>query len=73
MPQEKIEFPITGKVMSVNVKPGDNVSEDDIICVLESMKMENPIMATCKGKVIEVKVSPGQVVNEGDIAAILEC
>lgn len=73
MAQEKIEFPIMGKVMTVNVKPGDIVTEDDVICVLESMKMENPIMATCKGKVIEVNVTPGQVVNEGDIAAVIEC
>ena len=46
MPQEIIEVPITGKILSVNVKPGDKVKEGDTLCILESMKMENPILAT---------------------------
>jgi len=45
MAQEIVEVPITGKIISVNVKPGDQVQEGDVICILESMKMENPILA----------------------------
>ena len=45
MSREVVEAPITGKIMSVTVKVGDAVKEEDEICILESMKMENPILA----------------------------
>ncbi|MFC2022872.1 acetyl-CoA carboxylase biotin carboxyl carrier protein subunit [Chloroflexota bacterium] len=72
MAQEQIEFPITGKITSVGVKEGDAVAEGDVICFLESMKMENPILAPVSGKVIKIACSPGQVVESGDVAAIIE-
>ena len=59
MAQEKVEVPITGKIVSVNVSEGNTVNEGDVICMLESMKMENPIMAMAGGTVTEVKVSSG--------------
>jgi len=70
--QENIEVPITGKIVSVNVKPGDDVKEGDIVCLLESMKMENPILAPVAGKITEVKVAEGQVVETGNLIAIIE-
>jgi len=70
--QEKVEVPITGKIVSVNVSEGSTVSEGDVICMLESMKMENPIMAMAGGTVTEVKVSAGQLVQAGDLIAIIE-
>ncbi len=72
MAQEKVEFPITGKVTSVNVKEGDTVSEGDVLCLLESMKMENPILAPVSGTVTELKATAGQVIDAGDIFAIIE-
>ena len=72
MAQEIIEVPITGKIVSVNVKPGDDVKEGDIVCLLESMKMENPILAPVAGKITEVKVAEGQVVETGNLIAIIE-
>lgn len=72
MAQEKVEFPITGKVISVNVKQGDTVSEGDILCLLESMKMENPILAPVGGTVSEIGTSAGQVVEVGEVVAIIE-
>lgn len=72
MAQEKVEFPITGTVISVNVKEGDEVNEGDVLCMLESMKMENPILAPVSGKVAEINLSSGQVVQPGDIVAIIE-
>ena len=51
MAQEIIEVPLTGKITSVNVKPGDKVDEGDVLCLLESMKMENPILAPVSGTV----------------------
>ncbi|MEA2085873.1 MAG: biotin/lipoyl-containing protein [Chloroflexota bacterium] len=72
MAQEKVEFPITGKVISVNVKQGDTVSEGDILCLLESMKMENPILAPVGGTVSEIGISAGQVVEVGEVVALIE-
>ncbi len=72
MAQERIEVPITGKIISVNAKPGDEVKEGDVLCMLESMKMENPILAPVGGTVTQIDPSPGQVVSTGDLIAIIE-
>ena len=72
MAQEQVEFPITGKITTVNANQGDKVSEGDIICFLESMKMENPILAPVTGTVTKIELSPGQVVEAGDLVAIIE-
>ena len=72
MAQEKVEFPITGKITTVNVKEGDTCQEGDTLCLLESMKMENPILAPVSGTVIKIDISSGQVVEAGDLAAIIE-
>ncbi|MCK4368538.1 MAG: biotin/lipoyl-binding protein [Dehalococcoidales bacterium] len=72
MAQENVEFPITGKITSVNVKAGDAVKEGDVLCLLESMKMENPILAPVGGTVTKIELSAGQVVEVGDLVAIIE-
>ena len=72
MAQETVEVPITGKIISVNVKPGDRVEEGDVLCLLESMKMENPILAPVAGTVAKIELSPGQVVETGHVVAIIE-
>jgi biotin carboxyl carrier protein len=70
--QEKVEVPITGKIISIDVKIGDTVAEGDIICILESMKMENPITSPVDGTVAEISVKEDQVVKPGDIIAVIE-
>jgi biotin carboxyl carrier protein len=70
--KETVEVPITGKIISVEVKVGDTVKEGDVICVLESMKMENPILAAVGGKVMEIGVKAEQVVKPGEMIAIIE-
>jgi biotin carboxyl carrier protein len=70
--QETIEVPITGKIISVNVKVGDQISEGDILCLLESMKMENPILAPIGGTVAKLEVAADQTVRAGDIIAVIE-
>lgn len=72
MAQEIVEVPITGKIISVNVKPGDQVQEGDVICILESMKMENPILAPVDGTIGKVGVSAEQVVKPGETIAVIE-
>lgn len=72
MAQETVEVPLAGKIISVEVKAGDTVSEGDILCILESMKMENPILAPVDGTVSKIDLSPGQVVNTGDLIAVID-
>jgi glutaconyl-CoA/methylmalonyl-CoA decarboxylase subunit gamma len=70
--KETVEVPITGKIISVDVKPGDKVKEGDVLCMLESMKMENPILSPVDGTVVEVGVKAEQVVNAGEVIAVIE-
>lgn len=72
MAQEVVEVPITGRIIGVNVKPGDEVKEGDILCLLESMKMENPILAPVDGTINQVNVAVDQVVNPGETIAVIE-
>jgi biotin carboxyl carrier protein len=73
MALENVEAPLPGKILKVNVKPGDKVSEMDEICIIEAMKMENPIVCTSTGTVKEVLVTVGKVVKSNEILAIVEC
>ena len=72
MAQETVEAPMTGKIINVNVKPGDVVKEGDTLCLLESMKMENPILAPVNGTITQVGIAVEQVVKPGDIVAVIE-
>lgn len=72
MPQEVIEAPIPGKILSVAVTVGNSVNEGDTVCVIEAMKMENPILAPVKGSITQVGVSPNQVVKTGQLIAAIE-
>jgi len=69
---EVVEVPLTGKMISIKVGIGDKVKEGDIICLLESMKMENPILVPVSGVVKEIHVSAGQAVKTGDTIAVIE-
>jgi len=70
--RESVEVPITGKVISVDVKVGDTIKEGDVLCVLESMKMENPILAPVDGSIVEVGIAADQVVKPGEVIAVIE-
>ncbi len=61
-----------GRVVNVLVKPGDEVTADQGVLVVEAMKMENELKAPKAGKVIEVRVSAGQAVEKGEILAVIE-
>ena len=72
MAKETVEVPITGKIISVEVKAGDKVKEGDVLCVLESMKMENPIISPVDGTVTSVGVKEDQIVKPGEVIAVIE-
>ncbi len=66
---EDVETEVTGKVWKLVANPGDSLSEDDPILILESMKMEIPIPAPFDGTLVEICVAEGDAVDEGDVVA----
>lgn len=64
--QDAVVAPMTGKVVSVKVKKGDQVKAGQALCVIEAMKMENEITAVRAGTVKEVFISEGAPVSEGE-------
>lgn len=69
---EEVLSPMAGKVLQINVKVGDTVSEDDILLKLDAMKMENPILAPVDGVVKEIKVEVLDEVEPEDVLIIFE-
>jgi biotin carboxyl carrier protein len=63
---------MVANVMTVTVAPGDSVAAGDTVILLESMKMEIPVLTERPGTVTAVKVSPGDVVQEGDVLVSLD-
>ena len=63
--------PMPGKILAVNIKPGDSVKRGDVIFILEAMKMQNEIMANQDGKISKVNAVVGQTVSTGDVLTIL--
>jgi len=64
--------PMTGKILSVMVKKGDEVKARQILCILEAMKMENEITTTKAGTVKDVLVSEGSSVSEGEVLFVVD-
>jgi acetyl-CoA/propionyl-CoA carboxylase biotin carboxyl carrier protein len=67
-----IVVPMQGTIVKVMVEVGDAVEAGQTICILEAMKMENPITAGAAGTVTELKVAAGDSVSNGDVVAIVE-
>ena len=68
----EIRAEITANVWQVVVEEGQMVAEGDEICILESMKMEIPVMTEVPGVVRELHVAPEQTVQEGDLIALID-
>ncbi len=64
--------PITGKIVSIHVNPGDKVNKGDVIAVIESMKIRNEISSDKSGVVKKIYYAPGQVVKKGEKIIELE-
>ena len=67
-----VEAPMVGKILKVEKQVGDRVEEDEVIVVMEAMKMEIPIVAPATGVLKELKVSPGQAVEAEQVLAVIE-
>jgi acetyl-CoA/propionyl-CoA carboxylase biotin carboxyl carrier protein len=69
---ETLPAPLQGTILKVAVELGAEVSEGDLICVIEAMKMENEITAHRSGKVEELPISEGAAVGAGDTLAVIK-
>lgn len=63
---------MVASVLSVPVSPGEEIAAGDTLVLLESMKMEIPVLAERAGTVTDIRVTKGDVVQEGDVLVVLE-
>lgn len=63
----KVNAPMPGNILDIKVNVGDKVSANQVVVVLEAMKMENEIVTPAAGTVASVNVTKGQAVNSGDV------
>ena len=67
----QVKSPLPGSVIKVLVAEGQSVKKGDTLLTLESMKMENAIMAEADGTVKQIAVTPGQNVMQDDLLIVL--
>lgn len=67
-----VEAPLPGKVLEVEVAPGDEVADGQTLLILEAMKMENEIVAPRAGIIDVVAVEVGTAVDSGDLLVSLK-
>ncbi|MDX6198428.1 MAG: acetyl-CoA carboxylase biotin carboxyl carrier protein [Actinomycetota bacterium] len=67
----EVRAEMVANVWKVVVAEGDTVSDGDTLVILESMKMEIPVLAEGDGTVSTLAVSEGDVVQEGDVIAVI--
>ena len=72
MPRIEVKSEITGTVWQVRMKPGDKAESGDTLIVIESMKMEIPVITEDPGTVKEILVKQKDPVAEGQVVAVLE-
>jgi acetyl-CoA carboxylase biotin carboxyl carrier protein len=69
---DEIRAEMVANVWKVVAAAGDSVEDGDTLVILESMKMEIPVLAESSGVVAEIAVNEGDVVQEGDLIARVE-
>jgi len=71
MMAEDVRAEIVASVLEVVVHEGDQIGEGDTLVLLESMKMEIPVLAEVAGTVSKVSVAVGDVIQAGDLIAVI--
>jgi biotin carboxyl carrier protein len=67
-----LKSPLTGRIIKILVKPGDQVSKNQPLVIIESMKMENEIRATFNGFIKSISISEGNLVQQNQVLIIFE-
>lgn len=67
----EVRAEMVANVAKIVAAQGDTIADGDTIVILESMKMEIPVLAETSGTLTELKVEEGQVIQEGDVIAVI--
>ena len=67
-----IRAEMVANVLSISVSVGELIAVGDTVLLLDSMKMEIPVLSEVSGKVIEIAVVPGEIIQEGDPLIMIE-
>ncbi|MNY74967.1 Glutaconyl-CoA decarboxylase subunit gamma [compost metagenome] len=70
--QHSVDSPIAGNLWQVQVQPGQPVAAGDVLVILESMKMEIPVLAPVAGVVCDIRVQPGSAVRAGQRVVVID-
>ena len=70
--ESKLLSQIPGRVVSINIRAGDQINKGDSIIVLESMKMQVAVKAHKDGQIRDIKVNVGDTVSRNDVVALIE-
>lgn len=68
----EVRAEMVANVWKVVVAEGDHVDDGDTLVILESMKMEIPVLVESSGRIIRLAVTEGDVIQEGDLIAVIE-
>jgi acetyl-CoA carboxylase biotin carboxyl carrier protein len=72
MSAKEVRAEITGTVWKIERQVGESVEIEDTIVILESMKMEIPIVAPRPGRIADIRVTEGDTIEEGQIVALID-
>ena len=72
MARLEVTTEVTGNVWKIEASAGDDLVTEDVIMILESMKMEIPVEAPSAGKLVEILVQAEDSVDENQVVAIIE-
>ena len=67
----EVEAQITGNVWKIEKSVGDRVEEEEVILIIESMKMEIPVEAPSSGTILEIRVAEGDSIEEGVVLVVI--
>ena len=68
----QVKSEIAGSVWKIIAETGADIAADDVIVILESMKMEIPVVAPKAGKLTDIHVAEGDMIGEGQLIATLD-
>ena len=72
MATTEVASELVANVLAVEVEVGQHVAEGDSLVLLESMKMEIPVLAPHDGTVAAIRTAPGDVVQDGDVMVVVQ-
>ena len=72
MARIEVKSEITGTVWQVKASAGDKVDAGDVLVVIESMKMEIPVLSPKAGTIKEIRVNEGEAIGEGQLVAVID-